>query len=153
MRVDLVVFESGDGDIMKGKVRVELGIRNRAKRQLIKEILPTPEKQKNKKEIGDAPLPPRLRLIYLSRFFDRKIDAWFSLHGYPLIRTVHTALAIFNCLSKLVITASEAGAMNTGFAIVPYPTLAGLFHFAHRFLSSAPLFLPRCRGDPSLLSD
>src|SRR5258707_2509709 len=67
-------------------------------------------------------------------------------------RTVHTALAIFNCLSKLVITASEAGAMNTGFAIVPYPSLAGLLHFAHRFLASDALFLPRCRGDPSLLS-
>jgi hypothetical protein len=38
----------------------------------------------------------------------------FSLHGYPLIRTVHTGFSHFNCLSKLVITASEAGAMNTG---------------------------------------
>jgi hypothetical protein len=52
--------------------------------------------------------------LHLSRFFDRKIDLWFSLHGYPLIRTAHTGFSHFNCLSKLVITASEAGAVNTG---------------------------------------
>ena len=92
--IDFVLFDNGDGDLMPGKVCFELAIRNRANRQLIKEILPPPENQQHKKEIGDAPLPPRRRLIYLSRFFDRKIDLWFSLHGYPLIRTVHTGVAI-----------------------------------------------------------
>src|SRR5260370_41559541 len=80
---------------MASKIGLEFAIRNRANRQLIEEVLPTPENQQRNKEIDDGPTPPRFRLIYFSRFFDRKIDLWFSLHGYPLIRTVHTGVSHF----------------------------------------------------------
>jgi hypothetical protein len=36
-------------------------------------------------------------------------------------------------------------------AAAPFPSVAGLFRFAHRFLASDALFLPSCREDPSLL--
>src|SRR5260221_3764233 len=65
--IDFVLFDEGGDNLIASQICVEFAIRNRANRQLIEEVLPTPENQQPTKEIGDGPTPPRFTLVYFSR--------------------------------------------------------------------------------------